>query len=89
MLVNILLWAIPGAAIQLIGGPNRQMGVLLATGLLILTPYACWFVFGALAFRIVWSRVRGKDKAANELNLFGAGLIAGSSVTDVSRIVKG
>ncbi|GIL28520.1 OPT/YSL family transporter [Actinocatenispora comari] len=89
MLVNILLWAIPGAAIQLIGGPNRQMGVLLATGLLILTPYACWFVFGALAFRIVWSQVRGREKAATELNLFGAGLIAGSSVTDVSRIVKG
>lgn len=88
MLMNILLWAIPGAAIQLIGGPKRQMGVLLATGLLILTPYACWFVFGALVLRIVWTKVKG-DKAENDLNLIGSGLIAGSSLTDVSRVVKG
>ncbi|GAA4213522.1 OPT/YSL family transporter [Actinocatenispora rupis] len=88
MLTNILLWAIPGAAIQLIGGPKRQMGVLLATGLLILTPYACWFVFGALLLRIVWTKLR-PDRAENDLNLIGSGLIAGSSLTDVSRVVKG
>ncbi|MEW2353107.1 OPT/YSL family transporter [Spirillospora sp. NPDC029432] len=87
-LTNILIWAIPGALIQLIGGPERQMGVLLATGLLILTPYACWFVLGALAFRIIWGRVRGPE-ASGELNLIGSGLIAGSSLTDVSRVVKG
>ncbi|GGV36123.1 membrane protein [Actinomadura cremea] len=88
-LTNILIWAVPGALIQFIGGPERQMGVLLATGLLILTPYACWFVLGALAFRIIWARVRGPEAASGELNLIGSGLIAGSSLTDVSRVVKG
>ena len=28
---SLLIWAIPGALIQFIGGPSRQMGVLLAT----------------------------------------------------------
>ncbi|QFG20141.1 OPT/YSL family transporter [Actinomadura sp. WMMB 499] len=88
-LTNILIWAVPGALIQFIGGPERQMGVLLATGLLILTPYACWFVLGALAFRIIWARVRGPEAASGELNLIGSGLIAGGSLTDVSRVVKG
>ena len=37
---SILLWAVPGALVQLAGGPSRQMGVLLATGLLILNPAA-------------------------------------------------
>jgi uncharacterized oligopeptide transporter (OPT) family protein len=87
-LTNILIWAVPGAIIQFAGGPERQMGVLLATGLLILTPYATWFVLGALAFRIIWNRVRGPE-ASGELNLIGSGLIAGSSLTDVSKVVKG
>jgi uncharacterized oligopeptide transporter (OPT) family protein len=85
---NILIWAIPGALIQFAGGPERQMGVLLATGLLILTPYATWFVLGALVFRLIWNRVRGPE-ASGELNLIGSGLIAGSSLTDVSKVVKG
>ena len=86
-LINILIWAIPGAIIQIIGGPSRQMGVLLATGLLILTPYACWLVFAALILRIVWTRVRG-PKAESDLNLIGAGIIAGNSLSDVGRIVE-
>ena len=85
-LVNILLWAIPGAIIQWFGGPERQLGVLLATGLLILTPYACWFVFAALLARVIWTRVKGKEKAENDLNLIGSGIIAGSSLSDVGRI---
>ncbi|MGW5358792.1 hypothetical protein [Actinopolymorpha pittospori] len=86
-LINILIWAIPGAIIQIIGGPSRQMGVLLATGLLILTPYACWLVFAALILRIVWTRLRG-PKAESDLNLIGAGIIAGNSLSDVGRIVE-
>jgi uncharacterized oligopeptide transporter (OPT) family protein len=86
-LVNILLWAIPGALVQLLGGPSRQMGVLLATGLLILTPYACWLVFAALAVRIAWTRMKG-ERAAGDLNLIGAGIIAGNSLTDVGRVLE-
>ncbi|MCX5085967.1 MULTISPECIES: OPT/YSL family transporter [Streptomyces] len=87
VLRTMLLWAIPGALIQLLGGPRRQMGVMLATGLLILTPNACWLVLAALAVRVVYRRIRG-PRADEELNLVGAGLIAGSSLGDSAQIVK-
>ncbi|MGW1229746.1 OPT/YSL family transporter [Streptomyces sp. NPDC002530] len=84
---TMLLWALPGAAVQLIGGTRRQMGVMLATGLLILTPQACWLVLGALVVRVVYRRLRGSS-ADEELNLVGAGLIAGSSLGDSAQILK-
>ncbi|NSC25445.1 OPT family oligopeptide transporter [Streptomyces albus subsp. chlorinus] len=84
---TMLLWALPGALIQLLGGTRRQMGVMLATGLLILTPHACLLVLAALAVRVVYRRVRG-ERADAELNLVGAGLIAGSSLGDSAQIVK-
>ncbi|WP_353946822.1 OPT/YSL family transporter [Streptomyces sp. HUAS MG91] len=87
VLRTLLLWAIPGALIQLIGGTKRQMGVMLATGLLILTPNACWMVLGALAVRVGYRKWRG-PRADEELNLVGAGLIAGSSLGDSAQIVK-
>lgn len=104
-LTMMALWAIPGALIQLLGGSSRQMGVLLATGLLVATPQAGWLVLAALAVRIGWSRRKvrrhrqaGADAADaasdpridadNDLALVGAGLVAGSSLNDVSQIYK-
>ncbi|MEU5850086.1 OPT/YSL family transporter [Saccharopolyspora shandongensis] len=87
VLMTLLLWAIPGALIQFLGGANRQMGVLLATGLLIATPQACWLVFGALVVRIIYRWRRG-DKADEDLNLVGAGLIAGDALYSTSRIFE-
>ncbi|NEC67546.1 OPT/YSL family transporter [Streptomyces sp. SID9727] len=87
VLRTLLLWAIPGAIIQLIGGTKRQMGVMLATGLLILTPNACWLVLAALAVRVGYRKWRG-PAADEELNLVGAGLIAGSSLGDSAQIIK-
>ncbi|MGW8377063.1 OPT/YSL family transporter [Streptomyces sp. ODS28] len=101
-LTMMLLWAVPGALIQLLGGSSRQMGVLLATGLLVATPQAGWLVLIALAVRVAyrrWDRRRkarspedevatGDDAADNELALVGAGLVAGSSISDVSQIYK-
>ncbi|MFJ4856231.1 OPT/YSL family transporter [Streptomyces sp. NPDC088730] len=84
---TMLVWAIPGAAIQLLGGTRRQMGVMLATGLLILTPQACWLVLGALVVRVGYRKLRG-PAADEELNLVGAGLIAGSSLGDSAQILK-
>ncbi|MGN5637320.1 OPT/YSL family transporter [Streptomyces sp. AC154] len=84
---TMLIWAVPGAAIQLLGGTRRQMGVMLATGLLILTPQACWLVLGALVVRVGYRRLRG-PAADEELNLVGAGLIAGSSLGDSAQILK-
>ncbi|MEB8342270.1 OPT/YSL family transporter [Streptomyces endophyticus] len=87
VLRTLLIWAIPGALIQLIGGTKRQMGVMLATGLLILTPHACWLVLAALAVRVGYRKWRG-PRADEELNLIGAGLIAGSSLGDSAQIIK-
>ncbi len=95
VLGNLLLWAVPGALIQLLGGPARQMGVLLATGLLVATPQACWAVLGALLVRAGygWWRRRSGGRTAGEdadtdLALVGAGLIAGGSVADTSQILR-
>lgn len=85
--VNLVLWAIPGAAIQLIGGPKRQMGILLATGLLIATPNAGWLVLGALLIRAVYRKVRG-PQGETELFLVGAGIIAGDSIAATAQIVR-
>ncbi|QUH03078.1 OPT/YSL family transporter [Saccharopolyspora erythraea] len=87
IMVTLLSWAVPGALIQLLGGPSRQMGVLLATGLLISTPQACWLVFGALLVRVLYGRLRG-ERAGEDLNLVGAGLIAGDALYSTSRIVE-
>ncbi len=85
-LVNLLIWAVPGAVVQTIGGPSRQMGVLLATGLLVATPNAGWLVLIALVIRVLWKRWRGEE-GERETALVGAGLIAGDSIHSVSKMV--
>ncbi|MGI5470484.1 OPT/YSL family transporter [Streptomyces sp. CA-132043] len=100
-LTMMALWAIPGALIQFFGGSSRQMGVLLATGLLVATPQAGWLVLLALAVRFAYVRHRRRraarenadpgtagETADNDLALVGAGLVAGSSLNDVSQIYK-
>lgn len=62
-LTLMALWAIPGALIQLLGGTSRQMGVLLATGLLVATPQAGWLVLAALAVRLGYGRYRRRRAA--------------------------
>lgn len=76
---NLLTWAIPGALVQAIGGPNRQMGILLATGLLIMNPLAGWAVLAGIAIRIIALRIYGKQ-SETPLTIFGAGCIAGDAL---------
>ena len=85
--LSLLIWAVPGALIQLFGGAKRQMGVLLATGLLITTPWAGWLVLIAIAVRLLWSRLRG-EKGENEIVLFGAGIIAGDAIWGTAQVFK-
>jgi uncharacterized oligopeptide transporter (OPT) family protein len=73
---QLLIWAIPGAIIQFLGGPRRQVGVLLATGLLIPFPTAGWAVLAGIACRILWQRFAKADG----MGVFGAGVIAGDSL---------
>ncbi|KFC70534.1 OPT oligopeptide transporter protein [Bosea sp. LC85] len=76
---QLFLWAIPGAILQLIGGPKRQIGVLFATGLLINFPMAGWAVLAGIACRLVWEKLRGST-GEGDMEVFAAGIIAGDAI---------
>ncbi len=76
---SLLIWAVPGALLQLIGGPKRQIGILFATGLLINLPMAGWAVVAGILCRIVWERLRGEG-GAGDMEVFAAGVIAGDAL---------
>ncbi|WP_427183694.1 OPT/YSL family transporter [Bordetella bronchialis] len=77
--MQLLIWAIPGALIQWLGGPRRQLGVLLSTGLLIANPLAGWAVLAGIVLRVVALRLWG-DKVRSGLEVFAAGTIAGDAL---------
>ncbi len=77
---SLLLWAVPGAIVQLIGGPARQLGILFATGLLIYNPVAGWTAVVALAIRAVLVRRYGKA-VQTPMYVLAGGFIAGSALT--------
>lgn len=77
--MKLLLWAIPGAILQWLGGAKRQIGVMFATGLLISTPNACWAVLAGLLIRIVVLKVKGKE-AETPMSILAAGFIAGDAI---------
>ena len=78
---RLLLWAIPGAILQFAGGVERQLGILFATGLLLVNAAAGWVVLVGLGVRIVVRRIYGKA-AEVPLSVFGAGCIAGNALAD-------
>ncbi len=73
------LWAAAGALIQFAGGPARQLGVLLATGLLLLSPGAGWAVLAGLLLRLCFVRLTAAKRRA-DLAVFAAGTIAGDAL---------
>ncbi|GAB3049813.1 OPT/YSL family transporter [Sediminivirga luteola] len=77
--VLLLLWAIPGALVQLLGGPKRQIGVMFATGLLILNPLAGWAVIAGITLRFIILRLRGEE-SQNTMYTVAAGFIAGDAL---------
>jgi uncharacterized oligopeptide transporter (OPT) family protein len=72
----LVVWAIPGAIIQFLGGPRRQLGILLATGLLIPFTLAGWAVLIGIVCRVLWERFA----KAEGMEVFGAGVIAGDAL---------
>ena len=76
---NLLLWAIPGALLQLLGGQQRQLGIMFATGLLIVYPAAGWAVLAGIVVRLVWAR-RGGAAGQTAMQVFGGGVIAGDAL---------
>jgi uncharacterized oligopeptide transporter (OPT) family protein len=83
----LLLWAVPGALIQWLGGPSRQMGILLATGLLIDFPAAGWAVLVGILIRLTILRFYG-DRAATPMTIGAAGIIAGDAIYGFSSIFR-
>src|SRR5262245_29611880 len=75
----LLLWALPGAIIQWLGGPRRQLGILLATGLLISNPLAGWAVLPGIAVRVAVLKSEG-DAAINSMEVLAAGFIGGDAL---------
>jgi uncharacterized oligopeptide transporter (OPT) family protein len=75
----LLIWMIPGAVIQIIGGPARQIGILFATGLLIMNPPAGWTVLTALIIRGILVKKYGIS-IHSTLYVLAGGFIAGSAL---------
>ncbi|MEV0012078.1 OPT/YSL family transporter [Streptomyces sp. NPDC051840] len=76
---HLVLWAIPGALLQIIGGSRRQLGVLFATGLLIVTAWAGWMIVAGLVVRLIVTRIYGQA-AREHLEVFAGGVIAGDAL---------
>lgn len=83
---NLLIWAVPGALIQWLGGTQRQLGVLLSTGLLINSPMAGWAVMAGLALRGGLKLWRG-DRHSAEMSAFAGGAIAGDALYSFTNSV--
>ncbi|HYZ22094.1 MAG TPA: OPT/YSL family transporter [Rhodopila sp.] len=76
---GMLMWAVPGAVLQLLGGQRRQLGVLFATGLLIAAPLAGWAVLVGLVCRQLWLTARGLA-GQTAMEVFAGGVIAGDAL---------
>jgi uncharacterized oligopeptide transporter (OPT) family protein len=77
--MSMLLWAIPGALLQLLGGQRRQLGGLFATGLLIAAPLAGWAVLTGIVCRQLWLTTRG-PVGKTIMEVFAGGVIAGDAL---------
>ena len=73
----LVIWAIPGAVIQLIGG-KHQLGILFATGLLVGTILNGLTIVVGLIIRLAY--VRGDKEREQALNIVGAGALAGAAL---------
>lgn len=73
----LLIWAVPGALIQLVGG-HRQLGILFATGLLVGSTVNGVTIIVALIIRYVCVKVNKENESV--LNILGAGALAGAAL---------
>lgn len=73
----LVIWAIPGAIIQLLGG-SRQVGILFATGLLVGSTINGLIILIALVLRYVL--VKRNKENEQTLNILGAGSLAGAAL---------
>jgi len=76
---SLAIWAVPGAILQAVGGSTRQMGIMMATGLLILSPAAGITVLVGLTVRFLIEKIKG-EKAMIPVTVMAAGCIAGDAL---------
>ncbi len=76
---NLLIWAVPGAIIQAIGGSEKQLGTLLATGLLIPSKFAGITVIAGVIIRMIVVKMKG-EQGQKTLYILGAGSITGAAL---------
>lgn len=76
---NLAIWSIPGAILQALGGSTRQMGIMMATGLLIVSPVAGFTVIAGLLVRLLIIKLKG-DEAMIPVTVMAAGCIAGDAL---------
>ncbi|WP_339164939.1 OPT/YSL family transporter [Siminovitchia sp. FSL W7-1587] len=76
---QLIIWAIPGALLQMIGGPKRQMGVLFATGLLLINPIAGWAVLAGIFIRFMMYKIN-RNQDHQLMTVMAAGFIAGDAL---------
>lgn len=76
----LLTWAPIGFILQLIGGPERQLGILLATGLMIFNPVAGIAVIATVIARLILVKVYGPEKLRDIFYVGGAGAVGGSAI---------
>ena len=81
----LLIWAPVGFILQLVGGAERQIGILLGTGLMILNPAAGITVLVTVAARLILIKILGEARLRDLFYIGGAGSIGGSAI--VSFIV--
>lgn len=72
MIQELVIWAIPGFIIQLVGGSSKMVGVLFATGLLINNPVYGIGVLVAVVIRLIFG--------TEFMEVRDAGLIAGDGL---------
>lgn len=72
----LLIWAIPGAILQWVGG-ERQLGILFATGLLVGNITNGLTIAVALIIRLVYAK---DEEKAETLTILGAGSLAGAAL---------
>tara|TARA_Y100000588_G_scaffold388827_1_gene490000 strand:- start:826 stop:2583 length:1758 start_codon:yes stop_codon:yes gene_type:complete len=81
---QLLIWALPGALLQLIGGSRNQLGVLFSTGLMIHYPIAGWTVLVALTIRVLIERFTLVKQGS--ISAFAGGLIAGDALYSAFKV---
>jgi len=81
----LMTWAPIGFVLQMVGGPGRQMGILLATGLMVYNALAGIAVLVTVAARLVLMKIFGAERLRDIFYVGGAGAVGGSAI--VSSLV--